>query len=46
MKAQKIVKVFVAVAMLTAFATVASAAMTKMTKPCPTPTPIMKPMMK
>lgn len=43
----KTMKVIVAVAMLTAFATVASAAMTKgtMTKPCPTPTPIMKPMM-
>jgi len=42
----KAVKVVVAVAMLTAFATVASAAtMTKstMTKPCPTP--IVKPMM-
>jgi hypothetical protein len=47
MKIQKIVKSVVVVAMLTAFAAVASAAMTRgtMTKPCPTPTPIMKPMM-
>ena len=43
----KTMKVVVVVAMLTAFATVASAAMTRgtMSKPCPSPTPIMKPMM-